>query len=191
MLTNTRIMPDPVIVARTAPRSIGELMNKVREFNENPDKVKATYPWADRFVCGMPLASWQRQPVWSEEQQIKFINSIWQRLDLGSYLVNSWWKMEKDESMAPLSDIVIDGQQRLTSIERYLNGEIPAVANDGCFVFFHELPENEKRGFGNRVFARAEIESADENLLREAHDIREFGGVAHTDDQRAVIRVKP
>ena len=188
--TFKRVMPDPSTVARVSPRSIGELMRSLDEYIKNEEEVRRMYPWADRFVCGMPLASWQRQAVWSEAQQIRFIDSIWRKLDLGSYMVNAWWETD-NEVMAPLSDIVIDGQQRLTAIERYVKGEIPAVAKDGCFVFFHELEPHEQMGFKNRIFARAEMETKDEAVLREAHDLREFGGVAHTEDQRAVQRVKP
>jgi hypothetical protein len=182
-----RLMPDPKILTITNPRTLNELYEGVMRFYSNPSEAKRIYPWADRFVCGMPLAPWQRPVVWDEDMQIRFIDAIWARVDTGSYMINKWVEFVGDgpEIRYP-SDIVIDGQQRLTSIERYFRNEIPATSADGRRLLFSEITEADRRAFRSRTFPRTSVHTNDEQLLREAYDMRAFGGVRHTEDQRAV-----
>jgi len=182
-----RLMPGPKLLTITHPRTLNELYMGVVRFRKNPSEVKQEYPWADRFVCGMPLAPWQRPVVWDEDMQIRFIDALWAGVDTGSYMVNKWVEfVGEGPEMCYLSDIVIDGQQRLTSIERYFNDEIPATSADGRRLRFSEITEADRRDFKSRTFPRTIINTNDEQLLREAYDMRAFGGIRHTEDQRAV-----
>lgn len=186
-----QLMPKPKLSVHTAPRTLYELHNGVLAFRKNPSSVEQAYPWADRFVCGMPLAPWQRPVVWNDNMQSRFIDAIWAGVDTGSYMVNAWVDfIGYGQELRYLSDIVIDGQQRLTSIERYFNNEIPATAIDGRMLLFSEIYESDRRFFKNRIFPRAIIITNDELVLREAYDMRAFGGVQHTEDQRAVLTDK-
>lgn len=181
-----KIMPVAKLPSTTNPRSLGVLYASAMEFLEDPIECRKKYPWADRFVCGMPLAPWQRQVVWDDAMQTRFVDSIWAGVDTGSYMVNAWWKMENEsKTMAYLSDIVIDGQQRLTSLEKFFTDQLPATTANGVHVLWSEIPKEEQRYFKNRTFARTEVTSNDENVLREAYDLRSFTGVRHTPDQRA------
>lgn len=189
--TNTGIprrMPSPEFTTTTSPRSVGELYNGAMSFKKDPEAIAKQYPWADRFVCGMPLAPWQRPVVWNDQMQKKFIDALWMNVDTGSYMVNAWWELVDKNShvMAYLSDVVIDGQQRLTSIERYLNDEIPADSADGTPLLWSEITRFDQLAFKNKLFPRTEISTNDETWLREAYDIRAFAGIRHTEDQRAL-----
>lgn len=182
-----RLMPDQKLSVNTSPRTLNELHDGAMAFRQNPSGLEQMYPWADRFVCGMPLAPWQRPVVWDDHMQSRFIDALWACVDTGSYMVNAWVEFTgRGLEMCYLSDIVIDGQQRLTSIERYFNDEIPATAIDGKKLLFSEITEVDCRFFKNRIFPRASIVTNDEQVLREAYDMRAFGGVRHTEDQRAV-----
>lgn len=181
------LMPYPKLSVNTSPRTLGELYEGALAFRKDMSNLEQRYPWADRFVCGMPLAPWQRPVVWNEAMQRRFIDALWARVDTGSYMVNEWVELTgRGEEMCYLSDIVIDGQQRLTSLERYFNDEIPATALDGRLLLFSEITKGDRRFFKNRVFPRASIITNDEQVLREAYDMRAFGGVRHTETQRAL-----
>jgi hypothetical protein len=181
-----RLMPYPKLSVKTSPRTLNELHDGALSYRQNPSGLEQMYPWADRFVCGMPLAPWQRPVVWNADMQSRFIDALWACVDTGSYMVNEWVNFTgRGRETCYLSDVVIDGQQRLTSIERYFNDEIPATAIDGRHLLFSEISEVDLRFFKNRTFPRASIITNDEQVLREAYDMRAFGGVRHTEDQRA------
>lgn len=184
---NIRFMPTLRHMTHTSPRTVGELLSRLQVFQEDPSAVQHKYPWATRFVCGVPLAPWQRPIVWNDAMQSRFIDALWRNVDVGSYMVNAWWEMVGDNSqMAYLSDIVLDGQQRLTSLERYFLDEIPATAADGSRMLWSQISVLDRRFFQNCLFSRTEINTHDELVLREAYDIRAFSGVRHTEDQRAL-----
>ena len=184
----SRLMPVPKLSVNTSPRTLNELYEGALAFRQDPSGLEQMYPWADRFVCGMPLAPWQRPVVWNADMQSRFIDALWACVDTGSYMVNEWVNFTgRGRETCYLSDVVIDGQQHLTSIERYFNDEIPATAIDGRKLLFSEITEVDRRYFKNRIFPRANIVTNDEQVLREAYDMRAFGGVRHTEDQRAVL----
>lgn len=185
-----RLMPDQRFSVTTCPRTLNELHDGALAFRRDPSSLRQLYPWADRFVCGMPLAPWQRPVVWDVQMQSRFIDALWARVDTGSYMVNAWVEFDPASPVSRtlyLSEIVIDGQQRLTSLERYFNDEIAATAIDGRKLLFSEITEVDRRFFKNRAFPRASINTNDEQLLREAYDMRAFGGIRHTEDQRATL----
>lgn len=188
-----RLMPKPHVSATTSPRTLGELYSGAMAYRGNPGSIRSLYPWADRFVCGLPLAPWQRPVVWDTKMQSRFIDAMWAGVDTGSYMVNAWIEFTSNsgEEARYLSDVVIDGQQRLTSLERYFNDEIPATAADGKLLLFSEITKADRRFFQNCIFPRSIINTDDEQLLREAYDMRAFGGMRHTEDQRALPMSEP
>lgn len=186
------IMPHDELNARTSPRTIGELISRLEEFTKDEDKARRESPWADRFVMGYPLANWQRPVVWEVPAQIKFIESIWNGSDLGSYMINDAWELVNQNAkngdaieMVEHSEIILDGQQRLTAIQNYLLNAFPVNDNQGNPRYFSELGIVERRRFAGITFSRASINSFDEQLLRKAYNLRSFGGVAHKESERA------
>lgn len=185
-------MPVDELGARTSPRTIGELISRFEEFSKDQDKARRESPWADRFVLGYPLANWQRPLVWSVPAQVKFIESIWNGSDLGSYMLNEAWELVnrnvkhgEDAVMREHSEIVLDGQQRLTAIQNYLLGLFPVNDSKGVPRQYSDLGIGERRRFSGTTFSRATIESFDEALLRKAYNLRSFGGIAHKECERA------
>ena len=77
--------------------------------------------------------------------------------------------------------LLIDGQQRLRSLERYLDGEFPVFG-----YRWSEVTIVDRRFFEmSTIFACYVTETEDEDYLRSYYDMTNFGGTAHTEDQRA------
>jgi len=129
-----------------------------------------------RSVMGYPLPSWQRPFVWTEAQSIRFIESAWMGLSLGTYTYN------QTTAGSPTDGLLIDGQQRMYSIEKYLNDEFPVFG-----YRWSEVTELDKRLFKtNTIFGCYVTSTEDEDYLRSYYDLMNFGGTAHTEDQRAI-----
>lgn len=184
--SNTRRMPRSALDTNTSPRTVGELISRLEDYSKNPAKWQAEFPWAARFVMGYPLPSWQRPPVWSLEQKVRFITSLWEEVDVGSYLVNDQFEFaDKTRTFREFSDVLLDGQQRLTALQEYLLGEYAVPDAEGKPCFWHELSRVERRFFSNKTFPRATVRTWDEDLLRKAYDLRSFGGTPHEEHERA------
>jgi hypothetical protein len=188
-----RRMPEALLRAKTAPRTLTELMHRLEDFTRDEAGYRAQYPWATRFVMGYPLPDWQRPLVWTEVQKVRFITSLWLKIDVGSYLVNDAYDGQVVATPAGqvtqarlFSDILLDGQQRLTALEDYFLGKIAVPDMHGTPTYWTDLGKVERRLFGNQAFDRSTVTSWDEKELRTVYDLRTFGGTAHTEDQRAL-----
>ena len=182
-------MPLDILDAKVSTLSISEVIGRLERFTAGGSDGPEMYPWADRFVMGFPLPSWQRPLVWTREQKVRFIASIWSGVDIGSYMVNDQYKFigigTDKVHYQKFSEVLLDGQQRLNAIQGYLLNEFSVEDATGVARYWSDLPRRERRRFGGFHFARANIKSWDEGMLRLAYDLRSFGGTAHTEDQRA------
>lgn len=184
-------MPRSRLKSATNPRTVGELIYRYSKFKQNRTQAEALYPWASRFVMGFPLPSWQRDSVWTDEQKIRFIISIWTEGDLGSYLINEVPELFYEDARAvvrsrPFADCLLDGQQRLSAIQDYVDDKIAVPDDQGVARYYVELSNKENRFFRNRAFSATTVSSEDERELREIYDLRAFGGVNHEPHQRAI-----
>ena len=182
---NSILMPSDALTASSEKLTIGELVGRLELFDEEGGDM---YPWATRFAMGYPVPSFQRQLVWTSEQKVRFISSIWAGIDLGSYLVNNTYSFENGPSgkfFRSMSEALLDGQQRLTAIEDYLRGTLAVPDAQGVLRQWTDLGKVERRRFCATTFVRSTVRSFDESLLRKAYDVRAFGGTAHTEDERA------
>ena len=178
-------MPQKELNATLQMFQVDVLASNLESYSINPERARAKYPWATRFAMGHPLAPWQRPAVWTEEQQVRFITSIWMGSDLGSYLVNGWYEFADGGAYAQNSEVLLDGQQRLTALESYLLGKFGVPDADGCVRYWAEVGDKERKRFLAMPFAQARVHSSDEAALRKVYDLRAFGGTQHTEDQRA------
>lgn len=125
-------------------------------------------PQGLRTALGFLLPEWQRPFVWEDGQCVRFIESIWKGPPLGSYTVNLKVDSEFD-------GYLIDGQQRLTSIERYLSDEFPVFGYK-----WSEVTLVDRRVFETGyIFPYYETRSDDENYLREYYELMNFGETPH------------
>jgi hypothetical protein len=135
--------------------------------------------WTGRRVMGFKLPEWQRATVWTDEQCLKFIESIWLGVNLGTYMVN----MTERRRDADL--ILLDGQQRLRAVERYLADELAMTGEDGNGYFWSELEDIEKAHFLRIPFPWIQTQYLTDEELRGAYNRHNFGGTAHAAHERA------
>jgi len=182
-------MPKAGFSPHMSPRTIGALIHEFEEFE--PGIAAREYPWATRFVMGLPLAPWQREFKWTEEQCRRFINSIWTGLHLGTYVVTELETRTETNGFqgveyAFLSNCVIDGQQRLTALELYVTDRLAVPDSAGTPTLWSEVGIRDRRRFSNTIFSRGTIRDQDEQRLKSLHDVMNFGGVAHEEHERAL-----
>jgi hypothetical protein len=132
-----------------------------------------------RRVLGYKLPEWQRPEVWTDDQCVRFLESIWLGVGLGTYMVNMVFGNEE------IDLILLDGQQRLRAIERYWAGELAVTGEDGVAYRWDELTEQEHNHFLRIPFPWIETSYRTEEEARAAYNRHNFGGTAHTADQRA------
>lgn len=173
-----KTMPKPIDYGRASSGVIGAITSKVQDFDPRYDN-----PTGGRTVMGFAVPTWQRPLVWSDEQKIKFIESAWMGLGLGTYTVNNLTNLH--EMTHPLNNLLIDGQQRISALEAYLNDEIEVFG-----AKWSEVDPVDKRRFKTTKFSSYETASTDEAYLRGYYDLMNFGGTQHTLDQSATLDLR-
>lgn len=138
---------------------------------------------AERYACGFPIPSFQRTHVWTQDQQIKFIESVWKGVPLGSFMFHrmDWHTSETHNQVVPakFSGWLIDGQQRLTALEAYWNDEFPVFGG-----LWSEISRRDKREFSGFKFSHNEVVFETEEEIKELYLLMAFGGTAHTEADR-------
>lgn len=130
-------------------------------------------------LMGFILPPFQRPLVWTDEQKIRFIESIWLGYHIGTYVVNSHKWIDKD-TPHPYDYLLLDGQQRIATIRDYVNDEFPVFG-----YLYSELTIVDVRKFKSTVFIRSTVNLKTDEELRELYNRLNFGGTAHTEEQRA------
>lgn len=143
-------------------------------FRDNPAHAQS------RFVMGYPVPSWQRPLVWSDAQCERFIGSVYAGVYLGLFIYNDSMTSSKH-----VDGLLIDGQQRLSAIERYLAGDLAVAGPDGGKYRWTELTDEERAHFYRIPFGFQVVQVHDEDELKRLYNLLNFGGVAHTEAQRA------
>lgn len=178
--TQVDIMPKELVHGRSFLGVIHEVMLQ----KENWLSGNSPYTGkSDRYVMGFPLPPFQRPIKWSEEQCVKLIDSIWRRASIGSFMIN----IVDDINDHPFDGWLIDGQQRLYAIERYLNNEFPTKDINGREVYWKDLPLISQRRFKNTSFPSIRIRVTTKADLVEVYNTLNFGGVPHTESDRATL----
>lgn len=185
---NSPRMPRPSRSPVVSPSPIAVLRMSLERFLADEAEIRAEYPWADRFVMGMPLAPWQRALKWDEGLSRRFIVSAWTGIPLGIYAVTGI-DLEKGDQVryCRLSNCVVDGQQRLHALELYFMNELAVPDAAGVMTLWSELDIVEQRWFERRIFERGLVPMSDERELREFYDLMNFGGVPHEEHERAAV----
>lgn len=168
-----RMMPPRLDVGRSHQTP---MMTPLHRYRCWVDEGRPADPHGRRVIMGYALPTWQRPLVWTQEQQVRFLESAWKGLNLGTFSYN-----RTRSSPHPLDDLLIDGQQRMWSLQQYLEDAFPVFG-----YRWSEITDADRRGFQvTRTFGCYETQSEDEDYLRSYYDLMNFGGVAHTEDQRA------
>ena len=140
------------------------------------------------WLMGQILPPFQRDLVWDINRMVRFIESAVYGLHLGTWVYNN----AADAPMSvingkqfyhPTDKWLIDGQQRLTALDKFFNDDFQVFGST-----WSQVDRPRQRMFlANTHFAAFETRIYDEAILRELYDRLNFGGVAHTEDQRASL----
>jgi hypothetical protein len=125
-----------------------------------------------RTVLGWILPEWQRPFVWKEGQQVSWIRSVWLDIPLGTYTINMQYG-------SPYDGLLVDGQQRMRSLERYLNDEFTVLGYK-----WSEVTEVDRRFFEGTIWQYYEVRTDDEDYLTNYYNLLNFGGTPHTKDNK-------
>lgn len=143
-------------------------------------QIFAQQGYSGRQVLGYKLPIWQRDPAWTTEQNQRFITSLYQGINPGTFMYND--NLFKSPEV---DQILLDGQQRLSAIEQYWLDVFPVAGEDGEFHYWSELTETEQRHFLRMQFACCISNYETDEECRVAYNLHNFGGTPHREDQRA------
>lgn len=140
-------------------------------------------PLEDNAIGGDPRKV--IQPVWSEQQMIRFLEAAVEGRGLGTW---TYHRSEDKEAKRPDGSAyfprdmwLIDGQQRFWSLHCFFNDKFPVYGK-----FWSEVETVDRRRFLSTAFTAYEMRDQSELALREAYDKLNFGGTPHREDQRAL-----
>ncbi len=157
-------MPINVLHTTVHLHDIDHLSRNHQSYSTSELIYQANYPWASSFAMGHPFVEWQSRPDWSDEQKNRFITDAWRGGHLGTYTVNSWHQVV-DGIYEPYSNLLIDGQKRLTALEHYFRDHFAVKDSSGNLRYWSELPKSERRRFLAIPFIRVTIHAPDEETL--------------------------
>lgn len=166
-------------------RFYGQMMQAslqaMMSMRDTQNRVLDADGYKGRRVLGYKLPVWQRHEAWTDQQCVRFLESIWMGVALGTYMVNFSVSGDDDDTHM----ILLDGQQRLRAIERYWRSELAVAGEDGNKYAWSELTDQEQAHFLRIPFPWICTGYGTDEQLREAYNRHNFGGTAHTPDQKA------
>ena len=154
------------------------------------------------FKSGMMIANpeYQRGVVWNEAQQKRLIDSLFRGFTLPLIYLHE--RKEKIAGFTREGLEIIDGQQRLTAIHRYVEGAFrlfdPSTENDKAkfprFLlnepcpwagkFFRDLPPKLQDGLRETTLLLAMIQSDDTNEIRDLFVRLQAGSALNAQERR-------
>lgn len=173
-------MPAPMDQGKSSESVMGYLHQMYREHHDLIARGEPSLTdSALRYACGLPVPDFQRELVWTRDQEVAFIESAWLGIPLGTFNHHAMdWK--QNGVAKTFSGWLIDGQQRITTIERYWNDEFPVFG-----LFWSELTRREVRRFMSIKFPHFESDLWDEAQIRDLYNRLAFGGTPHKASDRA------
>lgn len=135
------------------------------------------------------LPPFQRSLAWNERQKIRFVESALLGVSLGSLVVVDAINcpMPARDRFAITDRWLLDGQQRVSALLAYRADEISIFQGSECEHRWSDLGLIERRRFSHIQIGLMKVQTDDADYCREVYNRLNFGGTAHTEDQRAVI----
>lgn len=131
----------------------------------------------------------QRPYVWKDYQQSEYIISILQERPLENVIV-----IQHEPDEGPRVMQIVDGKQRLTTIQKFLLGEIPVTINNQK-VWWDDFDEDAKRYFKTRLLNITAVVyyTYDDDNLTDDDKIRlfnfyNFSGTPQTEEHKNTLK---
>lgn len=162
-MTSDRKMERPWFAAQPHNWSVSHLLMGA------DSSAARTYPLlpGERKLGWLILPPFQRPPVWTLDQKVRFIESMWAGLPIGVWVYN-----RLDDG--PMDAWLLDGQQRVTAILEYAADAFPVHG-----WLYSELTKIDKRMFDMIHFTGLETRLSDEAALRDVYERLAYGGTPH------------
>lgn len=158
-------------------------MHSLRSQWQVREEIFAQSGYAGKRVLGMKVPYFQRENTkWSLAQKVAFIESIFLGMSLGTYMLND------TEQNPDLDQVLLDGLQRLTAVQEYWENKFAVTGEDGIAYFWNDLTCEEKAHFDRIPFPWVATQYHKLEDAVEAYNRHNFGGVAHTEAERAVVQ---
>lgn len=123
----------------------------------------------ERALGWFVLPPFQRPPVWTLAQKVRFVESCWLGLPIGAFIYN------RTEHDGPHDAWLLDGQQRVTAVLEYVADAFPVLS-----YRFSELTQADLRRWDmGTAFPSMVTNIDDEAQLREVYDRLAYGGTPH------------
>lgn len=127
----------------------------------------------ERLLGEFVLPDFQRPPVWKLPQKVRLIESLWNGLPIGAYVVNRVLG-------SPYDNYLLDGQQRISAILEYVADGFPVMG-----YLYSELTRLDRRQFEMIPVSCLETAITDLEQLKEVYDRLAYGGTAHEPKETA------
>lgn len=131
----------------------------------------------------------QRPYVWKDYQQSEYIISILQERPLENVIV-----IQHEPEEGPITMKIVDGKQRLTTIQKFLLAEIPVTINNKK-VWWSDFDEDAKRYFKTRLLNISAVVyyTYDDDNLTDDDKIRlfnfyNFSGTPQTEEHKNTLK---
>lgn len=160
-----RLMPSAKNLGKSVNFCIGELFLQYNEFSQEPERI-----------MGYKIPHWQRPLVWNQGQNVKFIESLWYQMPVGSYTFNRTHKIEE------LDDVLLDGQQRLNALQLYIQNTFPVLG-----YHWAEVTQADRNFFRQGPFPCYISEHTTEKEMKEHYNLLNFSGTPHVEADRLEV----
>lgn len=187
-----RVMPSRLNLGSYMQSTMAHPLHMRQEAAENP----AFYnPQGLPTIMGFVIPTWQRPLVWTEAQKVKFIESAWLGLNLGTYTYQQQdfidRKVDGKSVPSPYNGYLIDGQQRMSALQDYFDDKLTVFGYK-----WTEIDEAERRGFSMTAgFGCYITRMQTEAEMIEMYERLSFGGTPHTEADRPAkqgkVKFKP
>lgn len=163
----TRLIPARVDLGRSCAMSMAYCMGRYKAM-----KAGQINAHGRRTLMGFVLPDWQRGLVWTQAQKVAFIQSAWLGVPIGTYAYN------QAPLDSPLDYLLIDGQQRMSAIQDYVENLFPVFGH-----WWSDLPPADTRRWElSTPFGCFITETTNESYLRGYYNLLNFGGTPHERD---------
>lgn len=159
-MTNT--MPKPLFHGSAFSTTVDFVISK----RDTDRQIDSDERWLGRFV----LPNFQRPQVWTAEQKVKLIESIWLGLPIASFVYN-----QPDYTFDhPTDQWLIDGQQRITAIQEYVADEFEVFGS-----VYSDIDDRDRRRFQMSGFPCIQLNTTDRSFLEDVYYRLAYGGTPH------------
>lgn len=179
-------LPPPLISGTTSSRCIEDIMRP------RPERDESMFKPGQEQLGHFYLPPFQRPPSWTPTQSARLVESLHLGITIGSIVVTDSGEASRVrigdkvvERFPDEADWLVDGLQRLRAIRSYLADELTVFAGTPSEHRFSELSQRQKRRFLGYTVGFIKLDRVPLEEIARIYDLLNYGGTAHTEDQRA------